>query len=756
MSAPASHVLGVVLVASLTVGGGFVGRALAPADPAPSVVVAEATIASPQVTPVQASELIRGGDETRKVQVGATIDSIHADVASLLTAAASMVDPQAAAERLAARYGLLGPDDPCKVASDRCPDGVRVSARGAGVPVRVWRAAVDPACGPLTGGNSALSVITNGVATATVEYWSAFGPLASVTQTVAAAGVPTCVRLHDLDPRAVYSVHVEVVAPNGTRDSRDLSLDASGAPVRPPTAVYAVTDDLIAMTVPHRPGERVEVFPSVVIGDEASCDPVVVGFDLLARALPTITTTVAADDLADALLDERFTERTTFPFDINEGLTVLLCAVVTPLRLDANAEPNYIAQTIVRTADRLVPSVTVESVSGEALPGWAVTGYQHNGVRCGSVPLPTDRTYGQVSLSFTPSRTLCDTADTMGSPEFSLMRGVLPFSAGSVDAFTVELASQQSAPERTSLDLGAPARCTGSCVIPEPSYYPVVATRASAVVKLAWTQGNINGAPTTSVARVTDSLTPALPGPELDVATAHIRQSDIDLQTPSAGATVMFRADEAVAYVARVLPLDGHAMCVRPNGVIEATGTLAAGDGWTPMAAARFSGLCVGTSYRIEVELTAADGSTSTWREFGGAREWGPSARLTTMSLPVPLAITYSIEQPRAGDAAFVTLRTSDQTLLGPRAGSGCAQYGTSADAVIRRIAHVGETMRFSGSVQSVPLRETCDPDWSGSRLADTFAVEIPLSQLTSPDGVMISVGEGDHQKVIIRLTPDR
>jgi hypothetical protein len=274
----------------------------------------------------------------------------------------------------------------------------------------------------------------------------------------------------------------------------------STEPGRPPTAVFAVTPDLVAVSVAHREGERVTVLPNTISGDEPECDPVVTGDDRFAHPLPPIEATIDPAAIEEAGWDPVFSSRTTVAFDINEGVSIFLCAQVIPRE---SPEPNYRAQAIVQTADRLVPTVLLSSVTGLALPGWTVEGYLAGGEPCGSVRVPTVRTFTAVAIDFPAPLALCEARDALGvSPPG---RGVLPFSRGDSSTLTVAHAYSNQPAEYTSLDLGAAALCTGSCTAPMSARYRVWGSHGTAVVIVSWSQGNTNGVAETAVGVVRDA-----------------------------------------------------------------------------------------------------------------------------------------------------------------------------------------------------------------------------------------------------------
>jgi hypothetical protein len=335
-------------------------------------------------------------------------------------------------------------------------------------------------------------------------------------------------------------------------------------------------------------------------------------------------------------------------------------------------------------------------------------------------------------------------------------RGVLPFSFGDRSSMTLEMAYGQAPSVRTSLALGRPATCTGACVVPEDEFYPIWGRQGAAVVRLTWVQGNSNGATTTRVGPISDTLTPSPPGPRLDVATADLRQTAFDVASRSAEATLTFRADEPADYVATLVSPEGAAPCQRPGFAPERRGTTG-----TAAASVVFTGLCAGADYRVLLELTDAAGLTTTW----DAASWGDAALVHVREVLTPIEVQYRLasdaylhtDTASSGESVYLTLRAGDLTLVGPHSG-GCfpVESGIAGARLFPGGLALGETTRISGTIQSVPVGEGegCHPDLPGAPLSLSFAFELSLDQLlASPDGVVIRVDQPIGADPSVRAT---
>ena len=526
--------------------------------------------------------------------------------------------------------------------------------------VHIESAAVaEPGSCDVGAGEVAISVFTDVPAPVTISWWA---DRVAVRERTEPSG-SDCAILDQLIPETEYTVHVRAAD-----DWRRFSVDSSGAATRPGATVYAPTDDLIAVTVPHRPGERVDVFPNVLNGDEPRCDRIQSGYDVAVHEIGRVTGSVDADALDAASLDSEFTERTTVGYDIGEGLTVFLCVSVTL----ADGTEDYSAQTIVQTADRLVPELVVTAVEGRDLPGWGMTAWLPSGQRCGSWHPDGPATYREVSLELDRA-SLCDATDPVGpaGAETPDGRGVLPFSAGNRSTLTVSLDYPQVGSWYTTLDLGPTASCTGTCVPPRrSSFYVVQGELGQATLMLFWTQGSSNGAIETSVAPVSDSVIAPLPGPVLDMGTSNLRVNSPDNENRGVTVALTMRADRAASYVARMVPVPGEAACERPGAVLEHSGELPP-EPFTVPAFLLFGGLCHGTEYQAIVELTDAEGFTTVWGAADGLTSWGSASRIAVPAVETTASVQVLLSGS-AGPSAYLTLRVDGTTIVGPRWG-GCS-----------------------------------------------------------------------------------
>jgi hypothetical protein len=723
----------IVLVVALL--GGMLGTVVAP--PAPREPWTVHTIVQPAVGRLPGS----GSDMAESTaRIGVTGAAIAANALAILERASGAPDPQAMAESLLGANHAAAPADQCVVPGGEprgdCPVGLNGTVVSEST-ARIQAAAVAMPGSCDTGpGEIALSVLTDVPAAVTASWWA--DGVAVRERTLDSGG--DCIVLDELRPATRYTVHVAA-----GDDWRRLTFDSSGAATRPGATVYALTDDLVAVTVPHRPGERVDVFPNVLNGDEPRCDEVQTGYDAAVHELGRVTGSVDGEVLTVASLDERFTERTTVGYDIGEGLTVFLCVVVTT----PDGSEDYTAQTIVQTADRLVPELAVTAVEGRDLPGWGLTAWLPSGQRCGSWHPPGPATSREISLQV-ESAELCDTTDPAAGAEPTEGRGVLPFSAGDHSTLTVNLDYPQVGPSYTELALGPVALCTGACLPPRrPSFYVVQGALGNATLMLYWTQGSSNGALRTDVAPILDSVGVPVPGPQLDVGTSLIRLDGNEADPRSAAADLIVRADRDASYVARLVPAPGETACERPGAVFEHAGQLES-EPFTVPTFLQFSGLCRDTDYQVILELTDGDGLTTTWGPPDGLTSWGSASRVSVPALETTASVSAQLSGS-AGPAVYLTLRADGTTIVGPRWG-GCPGVGFAGGPSELVVLPVGETTRFSGVIElpnaspaAVPS-EPCVPFWGTGRRGIPFDLELSWDELLGgPRGVPIELSIVDQ-----------
>jgi hypothetical protein len=717
-------VVAAVAVTALAITGGLLGRTMAPQQQAhgPYTVDARLAVLAPGEVEARLAAPIDYG--AGPVRLGVTPAFARDSALAMLEAASAALDPQGA---LPPPTVVPGPPDVCVIAGGGRPGGCPQGLNASVLPGEQVRLLAARAAGPAECEGVAVAVETADPADVTVTWWSEAEDIRSIG---ARTDAPvTCVVLPHLTPGARYEVHVAVGG-----QFRQFVLDSDGAALRPAAAVYAPTPDLIAVTVPHRPGESVRVFPNVLSGDEPRCDEVTIGYDLFVHPLGSVQATVPASVLEAARLDPAFTDRTTFAFDVGEGHTVFLCTVVTTV----DGDEDYVAQTIIQTADRVTPVIRILQASVPDIPEWMVRTSLPDGQECGAWAPGGDP--GDLIFGSGERPVLCDPTDELGSQVEG--RGVLPFSTARPASLTVQLGSPQWGLHTASVDLGEGSRCTGFCAVPATSYAEVRDGRGGSVMlQLNWGQGSTNGAVATEVAALSDSLSVPLPGPQLDVATARSVVVSGDDQTRGVTANMYIRADEEVDYVAQLVPAAGEAACQRPGARLEVTGHLdevrPVDEGiilpgeWSALGNLRFSGLCHGTVYQAIVELTDAGGRTTTWGAGGPATAWGASSRIAIPPLGLPVTVGFSLMGHEGGGAGYLTLFVDGVRVAGP-AGS-CIRDNQDADGSVQVQLLLGETSRLSGTISFQPADTSdrgCLPRPMDAAAAIPFAIDVGYDDL--------------------------
>ena len=723
--------VGAVAAVGLAIVGGAVGRTMAPVVPPSGPYSTEAQLAVTSPGEVEARFAKTAALGTGPVRLGVTHEFAKDEALAMLEVASAELDPEGA---LPPPTVTAGAPDPCVVAGGGRPDGCPQGLNASVLPDDRVRLLTARVAGPDECAGTAIVVGTFDVAPLTVSWWAEDEDIRTIDART--TSFLTCIGIPDLTPGKRYEVHVQA-----GDEFRRFVLDSDGTPLRPGAAVYAATPDLIAVTVPHRPGESVRVFPNVLSGDEPRCDEVTIGYDLFVHPLGSVRSTVDAAELEGARYDPAFTERTTFAFDVGEGHTVFLCAIVT----NSDGDEDYIAQTIIQTADRVTPVFRVLQASVPNIPDWAVTASLADGQECGAwVP----RELGDLVFASGQRPVLCDPTDELGSQVEG--RGVLPYSTPRPTSLTVQLGSPQWGIHTASVDLGEGARCTGFCAVPEASYVELEDERGGSVMlQVVWGQGSSNGAVATGVAAVSDSLSVPLPGPQLDIATARSVVVSGDDETRGVVANMYVRADREVDYVARLVPADGAPDCARPGARLVVEGRLeervedgVIDPGGTTIGNLRFSGLCHGTVYQTIVELTDDNGLTTVWGGTDPVTSWGASARISIPPLTLLKTVALRVPGLDAGGSAFMTLFVDGVRVAGP--GGGCIRAGQDADVFVQTQLLLGESSRFSGSISFQPADTSdrgCVPRPMDAGAAHPFAFDVSYDDLVPQRPLTFDIG---------------
>jgi hypothetical protein len=716
-------VIGGLAVAALAVTGGILGRGMAAEIPGPGPYLAQAHLAElwPEEFAARFAAPVDYG--TAPARLGVTQDFARESALSMLEVASSVLDPQSLLQPTSGP----GPRDECVAVTDR-PEGCPLGLNSTVLPTDPAVLLTARAPGPAECDLGRVLVAASAVAEVTVSWWTETEPIRTLTAPVAAT--PSCVELPGLSPATRYGVHVQL-----GDQFRRFVLDSGGQALRPSASVYAPTPDLIAVTVPHRPGESVRVFQNVLSGSEPHCDEVTVGYDLFVHPLGSVHGTLTPEVLETAGYDPAFTERTTFAFDIGEGHTVFLCAIVTT----ASGDEDYSAQTIVATADRVTPVVRVLQASVPGTPDWQVSATLANGQACGAW-VPGQGELGDLAFPNGERPVLCDPSDELGSQVDG--RGVLPYSTARPTSLTVQLGSAQWGRHTAAIDLGEGARCTGRCVPPATSYVEIADDRGgSAMLEVVWGQGTTNGASVTEVSALTDSLSVPLPGPLLDVATARSVVVSGDDETRGVIANLYIRADGEVGYTARLVPAAGEEECSRPGARLELSGRLAEvrpvdrgiiepGE-WSEIGNLRFSGLCHGTVYQAIVELTDGEGRTTIWGDGSDVTSWHVSSELAIPPLTVRVDIGFVVTGHPSGGGSYLSIFLDGVRVLGPI--GGCLRGEQEASGSFPADLLLGETSRLSGFLVLQPADTSgrgCLPRPIDAGPAVPFAVELNYDQL--------------------------
>lgn len=361
----------------------------------------------------------------------------------------------------------------------------------------------------------------------------------------------------------------------------------------------------ILLSAPHRGGTEVRFNVQVVDrGESADCDDQSDHLPVVGPAGPQ-TTEVSADYLAEHGYLPQYTKRTTLGVYVPAGSTILACAGVyednRPGWEWREAQHRY--SVVLQTPDTPRPVITVGAMDIDA---------EH-----ASVPVSAFATWEGTNGDLRCGLWASGTARTCGGGPHDITRG---------DVWVTTSAGEGYSPTTWSamLPLGS-IDCHGGCTTPDTAWYsvpvklqehpgeqcgsglvgPCPATIiGTAVLRVDWIGGTHGGSDTWTFSPPTSEDVEHVldPLPQMDWLVTPTFPAGADPR--SAWVQFPLRVDRPVDYTARLL-----GDCERPGAVFEASGHA------DRSASVVFQGACPGEEYRIQVELTDADGHTNL---FGG------------------------------------------------------------------------------------------------------------------------------------------
>ena len=794
----------VVLAIVLAVGGSLLGTRLAPAatpDATPPVAaepLTEPAVVAPQVP---TSELPDGfADEA---DVAAFLDGVPASTATVAVPvepvstlalveelSGALVEADDPETLLSLGGGLVPPADPCVADPTACPAGVVATVLPlldrpypslrivrAGQPTATW------ATGCRVDGRVAYAIETTTPVSGDVALWAhADRTLTGGTtvQTTAAqeaawqsdarargsATIVHCLGL-TFPGTGVHEVVISLASPDGETATLDSQVDASGGLSMPRVAIFAPSEDVITAIVPSRPGQRVEYsLHDLSEGEQPVCGAPRDEFDSHIRQLVRPRHyQVTEEYLAGRNEMAGVTERETVSWVVGEGRHVFVCIQIS----DGDLGDPRVIFAIVSTRDVPVPVVRVWGMSNPTSDTMIVNGSTGTGGPCGYYRVDRYRFGTPGTADPRPEPPLCDYGEGGSTGvESDIPDGrEIPLSGGYLDRYTVSISPERDPTDvyRSTIDLAALRDCgSASCPVPAPSYHVVRDPESGRmlVLEVAWTGGaGLSGVSRTTVTRIADSGADRyVPYPMLDRTVR--TEASVSVGATGrvfASITTGIRVDQSADYVIRLVPPSGQfAICRYPgsDAPVEYSGTyLPPETGDAPIVPIRFDGLCPGSTYQVEVVLTATFSpigvapSTSVWGQqprpagappgayYGGALVGG------TVTVPggafriVPTMAVLGSDVFGDGDAAFgVTLTLNGAALAGPGvAVCGVAPEETAAVPIDPTVLtpERGTTVRVAGTIQPLSVCPDAGGGWTiePDEPPVTFAFDVQLEQLS-------------------------
>lgn len=761
----------------------------------------------------------------REVRVPAAsstdLDPGLAEVIDTLTAA---VDPAAALLALDLPFDSIGSalgGDPCApresapgegAPSDDCPEGLRstvlplvsvpeFSMIGQAFPPTYDQYLADGNpfggtlwCDGLVAGEGQVTfgILASAPGTFTVEYWPTASPGESTTVTgivtdaaladAYAAALPTaeslldlpivqmCVVLDGFEPDTAYTAVVRGIDFDlRSAAPHTLRFHSAGAPVHPGAQIRTVGENLVFVSGLHPADQTVSIrVTSVGTGATPDC---------AARAtiapLTQADTTVTAEQLAALRAFPDFDRKHVETFQVPEGSTVLVC-VRWYAGGDATSwerqQPLFESSTILQAPDRLVPIVTLQSLTGAAEGQLDVVGVQvasAEGSACSS-PLT-------ISVTARLPLPICESTGGGVRSESDRLWDV-GFDGDLVVSLTPRLTTGESAETRFLIPAGDYG-CRGECVEPPSSWYVVhldpvrqgtglcgsffgsdctppsrEVVAGSAVLSVAWVQGESNGRADWNVAPTVDIAPEYVVPPAPVLNTDNVWTfSEPDYRRPDVTASLLLEVDRPVDYTITFGPETAIAQRCGSEGVLQVSGRVESS------ATVQMPGVCLGGTYQAQIELVDDAGNRSVWGVVDRSWWWGPGA---IVEAPViPARITYDLTAQHVGFSSIeqLDLRINwvDMGISDTRSGrctrdgivfsSGSADVELWSAQTVQLTIHVRSTVgwtesscnRFSDLTVGNPVREV--------------TVTVPIADLFRPEGAVITIPDAYNTRLVLR-----
>lgn len=432
----------------------------------------------------------------------------------------------------------------------------------------------------------------------------------------------SCVTLTDLEPNTAYTASVYAVDMFDRSASARQTWFNSGGPLGVPgPEISTLGDNIVFAHALHTDDERV-VIQGIMATDtvpEPTCDATPMPSAVLAES----ESSVSDEYLLDRGVLPEYVRRANASFILPEGATFIICVRVYPA---ADGDPSWQtshpakeSRIVVLAPDVVRPVITVESLDIQRGSLVTMSTSTVEGIPCGA-QLDTARPGGR-DIPFT----LCDPALVTGTVVLADELRNYGYSGEIVMNSSITPQAGVKTVRQAVMDLGVHP-CTPACPDPAELRYRMAlgpeGSVETAQIHVSWEQGRTNGAAGWQVSPI-ETVSPeyVVPDyPDFD-RNAALDDFQIDWEAKNVDFTYALTADRPVDYTVTITDplLDHYAACVDGPG-----GSVLTLSGRAENAATlRFSGLCLGAAYNIDVTLTDDDGTTKRYaRTFSGGSEF--------------------------------------------------------------------------------------------------------------------------------------
>lgn len=432
----------------------------------------------------------------------------------------------------------------------------------------------------------------------------------------------SCLTLTGLEPGTAYTASVYAVDMFDRVAPSSQTWFNSGGPLGVPgPEISTLGDNIVFAHALHTDDERV-VIHGILATDsvpEPDCDAAPTPSAVLA----TSESAVSDDYLLDRGVLPEYVRRANASFIIPEGSRFIVCVRVFPA---ADGTPSWEAgfpakqtRVTVLAPDFVRPKVTVESLDIQRGSHVTMSTSTVEGIPCGSELDTALATHHDIPF------TLCQPAAVTGT--VVLADELRNYGYGGELVMNSKIAPQtgDTTVRQSVLSLGAQA-CDPLCPNPDEQRYRMRLGGAdsieTALIHITWEQGRTNGAADWQVSPV-ETVSPEYVAPEypdFDRAAA-LDDFQINWEAKNVALTYALTADRPVDYTVTITDplLDHYEACVDGPG-----GSVLTLSGRAENAASlRFSGLCLGAAYNIDVTLTDDEGTTKRYaRTYSGGSEF--------------------------------------------------------------------------------------------------------------------------------------